>query len=114
MAVVKFNVVDEFIAELEKEIGPGFCNIERGIVRVSYLNRETAVSPNIRHLLVVATAKLFTGDIMRLQSYCGQIWNMEDQDKPVLQNAEEKLNKIREACQKLGLEVRAGAFEESG
>jgi len=107
MAIVKFNVTDEFIDELKK------CRLEAPIVRLTNLYKPIPNLGPIRALLVVATTKASNGDIIRLERYCGQIWDIETQDKDTLARADEIHNKIENACEGLGIEVRAGIIEET-
>lgn len=49
---------------------------------------------------------------MRLDRYCGDLWRIEEQDRPILEKAEKVCREIEEGCARLGLEVRAGVLEE--
>lgn len=107
MAVVKFNSVEEFLEEVEKDRS----NTHLKIVR---LTNVWAAIPNlapIRALSVVATAKV-KEDIVRLDRYCGQIWNIGSQDEGTYKRAEAVRKQIEEAAKKLGIEIRAGVWEE--
>ena len=104
MATVKFSVPEEFLEELGKEL------VDRGLVRITHLSRPTKISPNIHHLSIVATAKV-AGDILRLERYCGDIWNIGSQDVKVKDEAEAIKRKILEGCAALHLEVRGGVLE---
>jgi hypothetical protein len=68
------------------------------------------MSANISHLYVVATARV-AGETYRLECYCGDIWRIGKQDKPVQKKAEAVYDQLQEGCAKLGLEVRAGVSE---
>jgi len=105
MAVL-FNSPEEFLEELSKDKD----EVYRKIVRITYLSRPSKASPNISHLSVVATARV-AGEIYRLERYCGDIWRIEEQDKPVRDKAVAALTQLEEGCTKLGLEVRAGTYE---
>ena len=112
MAVVKFNNPGEFLAELKQD-----CQqIARGIVRVTSLYRGSTVSPSLHHLSVVATARVGR-DLVRLDYYCGDLWQIGDQDSPHDQHVMERGQRISRAlqdgCSQLGLEVRAGVLEET-
>lgn len=107
MATVKFNSVEEFLEELEKERG----NIRLNIVRLTNVWSPIPNLAPIRALSVVATAKV-KEDIIRLNRYCGQIWDIEHTDKDTYDRAEAVHKRIEEAAEKLGLEVRAGVWEE--
>ena len=117
MATVKFNAVDEFIEELKKS------QPWPRIVRLTYLSRQSSVSPNIRHLFVVstfvATAWLSPDKpietLVRLDKFCGDTWGLNtEEDKKVQEQAEVVVKQIEDACREVGYEVRAGVFEEAG
>lgn len=113
MATVKFTSVEEFIDELNKE----FEESAKGSIRELNILRLTNLFspiPNlgpIRSLTVVATIKV-RDDIIRLNRYCGQIWDMKDTDKETYERAEAVHKQIEEAAKKLGIEIRAGIYEE--
>jgi len=111
--MVRFSKPEEFIAELEKEMLPGTCNIDRRIVRITYIRRPSKLSPNIQHISVVATARV-VGEIYRLEHYSGDVWQIEEQDAPVYDKARSVYQYIEESCRRLGLEARAGVFEDEG
>lgn len=120
MVTVKFNSVDEFCDELRKEQG----NIERRIVRLTNSYIQSRLSPNIWYLNVTATflvapypgglpAPIAGPHIVRLDRYCGDIWKIASQDKPVLERAKAASQQIEETCKELAYEVRAGVYEET-
>lgn len=106
--MVVFNAVEEFLRELETDKDV----IERKIVRLANLYQQSKMTPVIRHLFVVATYKA-AGEIVEFKQFCGDLWNME-QDKKVIERGIELQQKIEEACKRLGLEVRAGMYQEAG
>ena len=103
--MIRFNVPEEFLAEVEKDKQ----GIASKIVRVTNLYRQSTVSPVIRHLFVVATYKV-TGEIVRLDYHAGDLWRME-QDEHTRARAKEATQRIEEACATQGLELRAGLYE---
>lgn len=103
--LVKFNDPKEFLEELAKDAQL----IKRSIVRVTQQTTQSNQVPVIAHLSVVATAEV-EGDIVRLDRYCGQLWNI-GKDEKVLGLAKEMVNQIIKGCEALGLEVRAGVLE---
>lgn len=103
--MVKFNDPDEFLEELDSDMG----KVERNIIRLTHLLRPSKLSPNINHLQVIATVKVM-GEVLRLECYCGDTWGMEGQDKTVLDKADAILKKIKEYCAGR-LDVRSGVFE---
>jgi len=104
MAIIKFNVADEFIDELGK------CCLEAPVVRLTNLFRAEPKLP-IKNLFVIATTKASNGDIIRLEKFCGQVWGVEEQDRKTLEKAEQIHDKIQKACEQLKMEVRAGVIE---
>lgn len=108
MPRVKFNAVEEFCAEMERDKS----DIDRRIVRLTHLFQDSRLSPNIQHVLAVATYSV-KGQVVRLERYCGDVWRINDEaDKKVLDRAEAVHKAIKEACQRLELKVRAGILEE--
>lgn len=107
--VVKFNNVDEFIQELE--LSPP----DHGIVRATYIFTPSSISPNIRHVQVVATCFITReGDaeqIVRLEKYAGDLWGMGDVDERVMEKAEEAKSSLESKCRHLNLDVRGGMLE---
>lgn len=107
MATVKFTSVEEFIEELEKER----ANIRLKVVRLTNLFSPIPNLSPIRSLTVVATAKV-RDDIIRLNRYCGQIWDIDKTDEETYERAEAAHKRIEEAAKTLGIEIRAGIWEE--
>lgn len=111
MVAVKFNAVEEFCDELEKEAS----EMPRKIVRLTNSTRLSPLSPSIKHLSVIATflITLPSGQhgIVRLERYCGDLWGM-GRDAKVLEEAERLAGVVSATCKKLGLEVRAGVLED--
>lgn len=106
MATVRFTIPDEFLAELEKDQRL----VQRGIVRITHLYRDSTFSPIIRHLSVVATTPI-GDDIVRCECYCGDLWQMTDNDKKVIARAAQLRRELEEGCARLALHVRAGIVE---
>jgi hypothetical protein len=106
MATVRFNIPDEFLAELEKDQPL----VHRGIVRITHLYRDSKLSPVIRHLSVVATTRI-GDDVVRCECYCGDLWQMEDNDRKVTAKAAYIRRELEEGCARLALQVRAGIVE---
>lgn len=108
MLVVKFNVVEEFCQELEKDV----ARVYRKIVRLTNQFRASRLSPMIQHVIVVSTYAA-DGQIIKLERYCGDIWGInQEQDDGVLEKASTIHRQIEEACAKLDLQVRPGCLEE--
>lgn len=105
--VVKFHNLDEFIKELEAEQ----ANIERGIVRVSKAQRQSAkyLTTNV---YLIATAKVLNGDILKLEHFVGQEWQNDDEINAITyRRFEEARDKLLSCVEKLGLTVRYGVFD---
>jgi hypothetical protein len=131
--IIKFNQVDEFVEELKKEFPIAIPNpdpdlnqeekkslmaaIRRGlgqILRLTCLYRDSTMNSNIKHATVIATIKSASEkDIIRLERYCGEMWGVGGEvDDKVKANRDTAFKSIEDACKELGIEVRAGIFEE--
>ena len=115
--LVKFNSVGEFCDEIRKEKG----NIERRIVRLTNLYTPSKLSPNIKFVQVISTFLVCAfpaalpaagPHIVRLERFCGDIWDPGGTDKKAIEQAEEVSKKIEAVCQELGLEIRPGVIEK--
>ena len=118
--IIRFNQVEEFIEELKKEYpNPKIpCYILR--LTCSYQYQSNGVNPNalkpapIKIGTVIATIKSASKeDIIRLERYCGEYWGADFKgDETTKANVETAFKSIEDACKELGIEVRAGIFEE--
>jgi len=109
MTKVLFNQEDEFIKELQTE----FQDHPANIVRITNCLKTYPKLAPIQALILEASAKSVDGkDIITLERYCGDIWNIEKQDVPVIQKAEEVRARITEVCEELFLTVRGGVYLE--
>ena len=104
--MVVFHAVEEFLKELEmdKEV------VERKIVRLTNLYQQSQMTPVIRHLFVAATYKA-AGEIVQCEQYVGDLWNMAS-DKKAIEKGIDLQKQVEEACQRYGLEVRAGMYSD--
>lgn len=100
--MVRFNDNGEFIENLTKDRE----SVDRRIVRVTTLYRQSTFAASIRHLTVVATTRI-SGELVRLEVYCGDLWGL-GKDKPILDKAEALQHILTNRCAELGLEVRSG------
>ena len=109
MPIVQFNTVREFLAELTADL----AQVDRKLVRVTNLYRQSTQMPIIQYVSVVATARVAT-DIIRLDMYCGEVWNVDTQhNERVLKKVEALQQSIRESCMQLGIDVRAGLWKSA-
>jgi len=105
--LVKFNDVGEYIEELKKEFG--WAHVDRSIMRLTGERKRSANMPTY-HLTVVATIKNRDGDILRLDKYIGELWDMP-QDAQLLKDYEAVHTMLTAAAKDLHLEdIRAGVF----
>jgi len=105
---VRFNRVEEFCTELEKDAE----KIDRRIVRCTKLFEVTKISTNIHYVFALATY-VVEGQTVELRRYCGDIWQInKEKDKAAVDLADKALAAIEETCKRLKLEVRAGYLEE--
>jgi hypothetical protein len=109
MPIVQFNTVSEFFTELTIDL----ARVDRKLVRVTNLYRQSSQVPSMQYVSVVATARVAT-DIIQLDVYCGEVWSVDTQhNEPVLKKAEVLQQRIRKACMQLGFEVRAGLLKNA-
>jgi len=106
--LVKFNDLDEFLAEMEKDKS----EIARGIVRVTTL-REKSKSPSFPFFFYSVIATYRRGDeIVRLDRFCGNYWPKVESKSN--KETEENIQGIYEALDRKikerGLEMRAGVY----
>ena len=107
MPIVQFNNTEEFLAELAADLD----KLDRHLVRVTNLNQQSSQLPVIQYVSVVATARVAT-DIIRLDVYCGELWNVDTQhNAPVLTKVEAVQQHLRASCAQLGVAVRAGLWK---
>ena len=109
MPIVQFNTVREFLAELTADL----AQVDRKLVRMTNLYRQSTQMPMIQYVSVVATTRVAT-DIIRLDMYCGEIWNVDTQhNERVLKKVEALQQSIRASCLQLGIDVRAGLWKSA-
>ena len=104
--LVKFNDPREFIEELKKDAGL----VSRGIVRITQQVTCSGKMP-IKYLSVVGTTQVIN-TVVRLDRYCGEIWNIPHVDQKTCAKAEELIVNLKTELESAGLEVRAGIIEE--
>jgi hypothetical protein len=105
MIALRFNSPEEFAEELRK--GPPADKI----LRVTKQFEVSNMHPTIRLVSVIGTFLNRDGQILRLQTYCGDYWGKEFGDK-ALTKAEKIMCELSELGRELNLEIRAGVYEE--
>jgi hypothetical protein len=109
MPIVQFNTVNEFLTELTADL----AHLDRKLVRVTNLYQHSTQMPIIQYVSVVATARVAT-DILRLDVYCGEVWNVDTQhNEQVLNKVAALQQRLRESCEQLGIDVRAGLWKSA-
>jgi hypothetical protein len=107
---VRFNVVSEFVAELELDKDA----VEEGILRVSRLYEHTQTVPLV-YLYVIATA-VVRGKLVYLRQFCGQMFTRHPgvEHEPTVQErtAERIQETLSQEAVRLGFTIRAGVLEE--
>ena len=106
--MVRFNSVEEFLAELAADVEL----VERKIVRVTNLFRQK--SPSFHDVTVVASA-IVRSHIVRLDRLVGAVMDTRDlteSDREVRARADGILTEIELKVQKMGLNARAGIYEQ--
>ena len=109
MPIVQFNSVEEFLTELTADL----AQLDRQLVRMTNIYLQSRQTPIIQYVSVVATARV-AADILRLDVYCGEVWNVDTQhNAPVLKKVEAVQQHLRVSCVQLGIEVRAGLWKSA-
>ena len=109
MPIVQFNNIEEFLAELTTDLE----HLDRMLVRVTTLYRQSALSRIIHYVSVVATTRV-AADLIRLDVHCGELWSVDThQNAPVLKRVEAVQPHLRALCAQRGLEVRAGLLQRA-
>ena len=109
MAIVQFNNTEEFLAELTADL----VQLDPKLVRVTNCYQHSTQTPIIQYVSVVATARV-SADILRLDVFCGEVWNVDTQhNTPVWKKVEAVQHQLRASCAQLGLEVRAGLWKRA-
>jgi len=102
---IRFNNLDEFIKEIEKDKD----KIHRGIVRLATVQKALEVS-SLYAVKVIAAYRV--GDeVVELEQFCGNWWREDKKEGKVWDEAKETCEKISKTCKESGLEIRAGVYE---
>ena len=105
---IKFTDPEEFMDELEREKDVG--RLDSSVVRLTQLLLPTNAA-KITNVAAVATAQV-GNDIFRMEYSCGARWEIFD-----TLNTGNRFDDVRaeigDRCQKLGLKLYEGMFEET-
>jgi hypothetical protein len=105
---VRFSTIDEFLAELALE--PAL--VEDKILRMTRVYESMRTAP-LMHLYVVAGV-VIRGKLVELRQFCGQVMEVAhelESNQRRLAQAEALLVRLRMEATRLGLQVRAGVFD---
>lgn len=106
MITVKFNEPDEFIDEIRREKD----SLEGRILRITNQYRQSKSLP-LHYVSVIATA-LARGQIIRMEKYVGETAGMGEEDKKTVNRAGSVQDDLKTAAAEMGLEVRAGIYQD--
>ncbi len=102
---VRFNATDEYLAELAQ-------NVERMPVKILRVTKRARMIPGSERMFVTATHRI--GDeIIRLDRYIGMLKGVKAEDDPLYRKAEAVINSLEKTAKELGLEFRAGMYDET-
>jgi hypothetical protein len=104
---VVFTEPNEFVAEISRDHTRGL--VERGIVRVTKVGRP-AMNGTITRVTVEAAA-IVDSRCVRLRCVCGDLWGL-DGDEQVQQRASELVRELESELLDIGLEPRAGLYDD--
>jgi hypothetical protein len=114
MVTVKFSSENELVDELKRDYSssddkprPMPLPHERPILRISSLAKSTFGGLTGHYL--VATMVNCRGELLRLEKYCGE-W-LQSEDERAQENLNEVLAKIQNLCDELLIDVRGGVIE---
>jgi hypothetical protein len=109
MAVL-FTATGEYLEELGTERD----NIKSGIVRITKRAAPaTGLAGAVSNVTVESAARIDGGDLVRFRGYVGDLWGHAN-DAAVQERATALAAEIEAGVKALGLELRAGLFEELG
>lgn len=115
MIVAIFNVVDDYLRELELDAESHDRVVERGLVRLAHEHRSPGIG--IRHVIVVSSyvsEQRVVGikrntTLVELREVAGaQIGNIEIDERTQARSSA-IIEAIEQTCERLGLHVRSGA-----
>ncbi len=107
---IKFNSLEDFIHEIEKDRD----RIERGIMRVNTITQPSQMSPAFCLLFVQAEC-IIERHIVEYREWCGDLWGkgFESDDKARAKEKDRR-EKLDHALARLGItDIRGGTIEET-
>jgi len=102
---VRFNATDEYIDEMKK-------NVERMPVKILRITKRARLIPGAERMFITATHRI-EDEIIRLDRYVGELRGAKMDDAPTYRKAEAIMNSLEKTAKELGLEVRAGMYDET-
>jgi hypothetical protein len=109
MITVRFSEPDEFIVELRREFENASPGPARPIMRMSGLIKSSNTMP-LQHLYLCATILNARSEVVRLDKYCGDLWN-GPHDTQVKEKYQHDYDALMGTALALKLEVRGGVYE---
>lgn len=108
MIVARYTEPDEFMHDLACDVD----DVERRVVRLTKMARSAGPGGSLTRVTVCAGA-VVGGRLVKLESYIGDLWGSAADDK-VQAQATQLVKDLEERIADLGLQLRAGFFEERG
>lgn len=108
MVKVHFTDPGEFCAEIEADK----AKIDRNIVRATVRWEPSKMMVTIQHVTMVAYYSV-DGQVVELSHYCGDVWGINTgRDEEVVDLAHKHMALVKETCERLEIEYRAGTLEQ--
>jgi hypothetical protein len=105
--IVRFSDTEEFLEELKHEVAEG-GPVGR-LVRVTLMRSATSHVP-IQRLAVVATFRSVREEVVRLERYCGDLWDVTA-DEETWARGKLMRDRVLEGADELAVDVRSGMLE---
>ncbi len=107
---IKFNCIEDFIHELDKDKD----KIERGIVRVNNIISASGFSPAVWNMFVAAEC-IIGGHVVEYRESCGNLWGHgTETDEKTREKNKELRERLDAALFGLGItDIRGGTIEEA-
>lgn len=110
---VHFDVLDEFLEELERQVDDPIVSVHRETVRATPVYRTGQAG--IRRVTVLASFvsehPFAAPEIVRAGQFAGDLWGHEDRDAEVEERRDALMAMIAAACERHGLTLAAGFYE---